>query len=134
MTRDGNMLEADRLRPGNSLMPLYRLSADTGELVYQPKGDSLSSPQQLFQDWKVRKGIELGAPSRKFRGVSLAPAALHNHKVSKVRDVPGDHDVYCLTVPEAGNFALKAGVFASNCGIIVNVTFEPCFSEIPKFY
>jgi len=34
--------------------------------------------------------------------------------------------VYCLTVPEAGNFALEAGVFVSNCGIIVNVTpFEP---------
>lgn len=30
--------------------------------------------------------------------------------------------MYCLTVPEAGNFALEAGVFAQNCGIIVNVT------------
>lgn len=45
-----------------------------------------------------------------------------NHRVVAVRDVPGDHDVYCLTVPEAGNFALEAGVFVSNCGIIVNVT------------
>ncbi len=34
----------------------------------------------------------------------------------------GDHDVYCLTVPEAGNFALHGGVFVQNCGIIVNVT------------
>jgi dCTP deaminase len=49
-----------------------------------------------------------------------------NHKVVAVRETPGDHDVYCLTVPEAGNFALEAGVFVSNCGIIVNVTpFEP---------
>lgn len=45
-----------------------------------------------------------------------------NHKVASVRELPGDHDVYCLTVPEAGNFALQAGVFTSNCGIIVNVT------------
>jgi len=45
-----------------------------------------------------------------------------NHKVESVRALPGDHDVYCLTVPEAGNFALEAGVFVSNCGIIVNVT------------
>jgi intein/homing endonuclease len=45
-----------------------------------------------------------------------------NHKVAAVRQVPGDHDVYCLTVPEAGNFALEAGVFVKNCGIIVNVT------------
>ena len=51
---------------------------------------------------------------------------LRNHKVAAIRDLPGDHDVYCLTVPEAGNFALEAGVFVHNCGIIVNVTpFEP---------
>ncbi len=49
-----------------------------------------------------------------------------NHKAVAIRDVASDHDVYCLTVPEAGNFALDAGVFVSNCGIIVNVTpFEP---------
>jgi len=48
--------------------------------------------------------------------------ALRNHKVAAVRKLPGDHDVFCLTVPEAGNFALESGVFVSNCGIIVNVT------------
>ena len=45
-----------------------------------------------------------------------------NHKVVAVREMPGDHDVYCLTVPEAGNFALESGIFVRNCGIIVNVT------------
>jgi dCTP deaminase len=45
-----------------------------------------------------------------------------NHKVAAIREIAGDHDVYCLTVPEAGNFALEAGVFTRNCGIIVNVT------------
>lgn len=51
-----------------------------------------------------------------------------NHKVRSIKSLPGDHDVYCLTVPEAGNFALEAGVFVSNCGIIVNVTpFEPAW-------
>ena len=45
-----------------------------------------------------------------------------NHKVAGVHPLPGDHDVFCLTVPEAGNFALEAGVFVRNCGIIVNVT------------
>ena len=49
-----------------------------------------------------------------------------NHRITSIREVPGDHDVFCLTVPEAGNFALDAGVFVSNCGIITNVTpFEP---------
>jgi dCTP deaminase len=45
-----------------------------------------------------------------------------NHKVTAVRELPGEHDVYCVTVPEAGNFGLEAGVFAHNCGIICNVT------------
>ena len=57
-----------------------------------------------------------------FRGVP----AQRNHKIVEVKELPGEHDVYCLTVPEAGNFALEAGVFVRNCGIIVNVTpFEP---------
>jgi deoxycytidine triphosphate deaminase len=45
-----------------------------------------------------------------------------NHKIAAIREFRGDHDVYCLTVPEAGNFALDAGIFVKNCGIIVNVT------------
>jgi dCTP deaminase len=62
-----------------------------------------------------------GRPGRRPR----AEAPL-NHKVVSVKPVPGDHDVYCLSVPEAGNFALAAGVFVRNCGIITNVTpFEP---------
>jgi dCTP deaminase len=57
---------------------------------------------------------------RAFRGQTA------NHKVVSVRALPGEHDVFCLTVPEAGNFALESGVFVHNCGIIVNVTpFEP---------
>jgi len=54
-----------------------------------------------------------------FRGQSPAP---HNHKVKSIKSLAGDHDVYCLNVPEAGNFALESGVFVHNCGIIVNVT------------
>jgi deoxycytidine triphosphate deaminase len=66
---------------------------------------------------------------RRFRDVvatARGTPAVRNHKIAAIRDVPGDHDVYCLTVPEAGNFALAAGVFVENCGIITNVTpFEP---------
>ncbi len=49
-------------------------------------------------------------------------AVYKNHKVIGIKTLSGDHDVYCLTVPEAGNFALESGVFVKNCGIIVNVT------------
>lgn len=45
-----------------------------------------------------------------------------NHKVKSVTILEGTQDVYCLTAPEFGNFALESGVFVKNCGIIVNVT------------
>jgi len=61
---------------------------------------------------------------RRFPGViaSFGGRPSRNHKIAAIRELPGDHDVYCLTVPEAGNFALEAGIFVKNCGIIVNVT------------
>jgi hypothetical protein len=64
------------------------------------------------------KRAEQGAPSRE----AWQTGTTKNHKVARIRPLAGDHDVYCLTVPEAGNFALEAGVFVRNCGIIVNVT------------
>jgi len=61
---------------------------------------------------------------RRFPDVIRAFRGQHprNHKVVSIAEVKGDHDVYCLTVPEAGNFALKAGVFVHNCGLIANTT------------
>lgn len=40
-----------------------------------------------------------------------------NHKVVAVVPIEYTEDVYCLTVPEYHNFALKAGVFVHNCGM-----------------
>jgi tRNA-splicing ligase RtcB len=42
----------------------------------------------------------------------------YNHKVISVEPVGRREDVYCLTVPEYGNFALDAGVFVHNCGMM----------------
>ncbi len=41
-----------------------------------------------------------------------------NHKVVSVEQLDRKEDVYCLTVPEYGNFALDAGVFVHNCGMM----------------
>ena len=54
---------------------------------------------------------------RRFKGLPLA-----NHRIVSVKEIRGEYDVYCLTVPEAGNFALAAGVFVKNCGLLVNTT------------
>lgn len=42
----------------------------------------------------------------------------YNHSVAWVKPLHEVEDVYCLTVPEYGNFALAAGVFVHNCGMI----------------
>ncbi|HVF56526.1 MAG TPA: RtcB family protein [Pyrinomonadaceae bacterium] len=42
----------------------------------------------------------------------------YNHKVVSVEPLERTEDVYCLTVPEYGNFALDAGVFVHNCGMM----------------
>jgi deoxycytidine triphosphate deaminase len=127
MRRDGRMVEADKLRPNDALMPLYRDVFRGYEEVYQPLDGFLYATHRLADDWNSRHGIYAQIPgthrhhvdfNREFRGTP----AYRNHKVTAVRELPGDHDVYCLTVPEAGNFALEAGVFVKNCGIIVNVT------------
>ena len=142
MRRNGRMAAAHTLRPGDALMPLYRDSVRGHESVYQPIDGHLYATQRLADEWNQRHEIyaDRGAAASlncdrsvfrrfpeaisTFRGT---PAyrdhpAYRNHKVAAVREIAGDHDVYCLTVPEAGNFALEAGVFVKNCGIIVNVT------------
>ena len=58
---------------------------------------------------------------REILGLSDKDTA-QNHKVIAVERLNGVHDVYCLTSPETGNFALESGVFVDNCGLIVNVT------------
>jgi deoxycytidine triphosphate deaminase len=147
MRRDGHMTEAHTLRPGDALMPLYRDRARGRELVYQPVTGHMSPVHPLPDEWSLRQAVHRVAPVRRrhhagsisttapgcdagvlrrpsgaFAGSRSSAGAYRNHKVAAIRELPGDHDVYCVTVPEAGNFALQAGVFVHNCGIIVNVT------------
>ena len=172
LTRDGRMVAASELRPGESLMPLYRDIWRGYEMAYQPLNGDVIPTHRLADEWNTRNGIyaagsgthrhhidfnrrnnrptnlirmaadahiklhndeNYGAAGPRQRDRSVfrrfpelvaraAGRAYRNHKVVSVRSRPGDHDVYCLTVPEAGNFALEAGVFVHNCGIIVNVT------------
>lgn len=49
----------------------------------------------------------------------------YNHRVTAVRPLEEVADVYCLTVPGYGNFALDAGVFVHNCGMALYPTEVP---------
>jgi dCTP deaminase len=229
--RDGRMAPAASLRPGQSLMPLYRELFRGYEMVYQPLNGHLLPTHRLADEWNLRGGFYADEPGthrhhidfqrrnnrptniermkavdhirlhngnsygegfdREAHGLAIRDALARlaadpgwsarfaeqqaerarnfwndpryakvraavcearrnpsdatrdrsvfrrfpeviaqfagraharNHKVVGVQERPGEHDVYCLTVPEAGNFALEAGVFVRNCGIIVNVT------------
>jgi deoxycytidine triphosphate deaminase len=151
MRRNGRLAEAHTLRPGDALMPLYRDLVRGYEVVYQPVDGHLYPTHRLADEWNLRHEIYQATPGthrhhrdfnrrnncptnmlecdrsvfRRYQGVLSefrGNARYRNHKITAVRELPGDHDVYCLTVPEAGNFALEAGVFVRNCGIIVNVT------------
>ncbi|MDX2077502.1 MAG: dCTP deaminase [bacterium] len=142
ITRDGRILKADELRNGESLMPLYRHLARGYEMVYQPANGHLYPTHRLADEWNLRHGIYGQQPStipagllkfeqshsKTFSIPRIEPNSpnYRNHRVVSIRPLAGDHDVYCLSVPEAGNFALEAGIFVSNCGLIINVTpFEP---------
>jgi len=129
MQRDSRLTAAGALRPGDALMPLYRDTTRGYEVVYQPSDGGMERTRRLLAEWRLRHvvGIRIRRNARYFSRLRRssdfqARVGYRNHRVVAVRDLPGDHDVYCLTVPEAGNFALHAGVFVQNCGIIVNVT------------
>lgn len=102
LTLDCDYVEAKDLVEGQSLYPLYRTVSRGYEAVYQPK-DPYSKAKEALN-------IEIG----------------ENHKVVTVRKASpgweGEQDVYCLTAPEYGNFALESGVFVHNCGLCVTVT------------
>lgn len=133
LRRDGQMCAAGDLRPGDALMPLYRERSRSCEMVYQPLDGARTPIHHLADAWRLRSGRSGELPGTRDddrAGLQHYSQALHalcgarmrNHQVASVRELPGDHDVFCLTVPEAGNFALEAGVFVANCGIIINVT------------
>ena len=130
--RDGKTMPAGELRPGQALMPLYRQIERGVEMTYQPISGHLEATRRLSDEWSLRNGLNADYDRSAFQRVpnvvdeTFGRGVHRNHKIVGIRALPGDHDVYCLTVPEAGNFALDAGVFVENCGIIVNVTpFEP---------
>src|SRR5690606_20723456 len=100
------------------------IDADSVRLALDEAGSIRGAARLLGCDRSVfRRFPDVIARHRgTIASASLTPHSRRNHKVASIRELKGDHDVYCLTVPEAGNFALEAGVFVSNCGIVANVT------------
>jgi tRNA-splicing ligase RtcB (3'-phosphate/5'-hydroxy nucleic acid ligase) len=89
MLRDGGYRQACELRLKTSLMPFYQ-QADNEVLAVGTRLD--------FGNKQIAYG--------------------YNHKVVSVEPLAETADVYCLTVPGYENFALDAGVFVHNCGMM----------------
>ena len=108
-----------RTRQAEVIRGLNRRDEITPEAV-RAALDRTGSIRAAARDFGCDRSVFRRFPEviRDFRGTRK----VRNHKVAAIRDLPGEHDVYCLSVPEAGNFALEAGIFVYNCGIIVNVT------------
>ncbi len=56
----------------------------------------------------------------------------HNHTVVSVEALTQREDVYCLMVPGYGNFALEAGVFVHNCGMMSAASDVPADAATPE--
>lgn len=102
MKFDGVMVEACKLKPNDLLRGVNENNKINTLAINNLKSLSLNTLNKTLQNFQ------------------------NSQRIMEIKDLKGEHDVYCLTVPEYGNFALEAGVIVSNCGIIVNVTpFEP---------
>jgi len=92
MLRDGSYRQAQQLTPKTSLMPFHA---------------------HIEEDVIASAGY-VGAIAIDHNHLQYSD----NHKVVSVEELDETADVYCLTVPDYGNFALDAGVFVHNCGMM----------------
>ena len=112
MLRDGTYKEAQYLQSETSLMPFYsKLDKDGYTLISQPYSGRWQKAQIDFMNFSQEEFVSVAS----FQ--SERDVVRYNHKVVAVVPVKYTEDVYCLTVPEYHNFALKAGVFVHNCGM-----------------
>jgi deoxycytidine triphosphate deaminase len=119
MLWDGEMVQANILRANDSLMSLPPSLANETNMAAPSLALSAKSQPSSHASSSVLNQVVSTRAQQLLKAHGI-------YKVSHVREVAGDYDVYCLTVPDARNFALEAGIFVHNCGIIVNVTpFEP---------
>lgn len=103
--------------------PLVKVRLDNGQTVR-------CTPDHLFmqQDGSYLKAEELTSDVRLMsfdrHDNTEPPRKKENYyrKIVEVETLPEPSPVYCLTVPHYHNFALQAGVFVHNCGMMASRT------------
>ncbi len=115
LLRDREYQEAQCLTTGTSLMPFYsQIDKDGYTLVQQNYSGRWQKAQGLVAHSGERSTYWQSPEFEQKRKQAIG----YNHKVVAVIPLMERQDVYCLTVPEYGNFALTAGVFVHNCGMM----------------
>ena len=100
---------------------LVKVTLDNGRQI-------ISTPDHQFmlRDGTYREAIDLKPATSLMpfdkrtdkEGDAMRAKHGYNHKVVSIEVLTETADVYCLTVPDYGNFALDAGVFVHNCGMV----------------
>jgi tRNA-splicing ligase RtcB len=117
MLRDGTYQEAELLQPNTSLMPFYSQIAQDGYTsIFQPYSSQWQTAHSIVSKSGLLGDIPIIMDHRNF-DESDHLEVKYNHKIVAVIPLNYTENVYCLTVPEYHNFALKAGVFVHNCGM-----------------
>ncbi|HEX9990539.1 MAG TPA: RtcB family protein [Chloroflexia bacterium] len=113
---------------------LVKVKLDNGrEIVCTPDHEFMLRDGTYGQAQYLAPGTSVMPfdPTVELREMS-ASGVVHNHKVVSVEPVERREDVYCLTVPGYGNFALDAGVFVHNCGMVSARSNVPVDAATPE--
>lgn len=105
-----------------------RVNASLVKVTLDNGREILSTPDHQFmlRDGTYREAIDLKPATSLMpfdkrtdkEGDAMRAKHGYNHKVVSIEVLTETADVYCLTVPDYGNFALDAGVFVHNCGMV----------------
>jgi len=109
-----------KIVPGRAVAKRTRTNADLVSVVISGGDEIVCTPDHLFM---LSNGAYKEAKDLRFND-SLMPLwhmkdeHTNNHKVISVHVLDRKEDVFCLEVEEHHNFALAAGIFVHNCGMI----------------
>ncbi len=112
------LMPAHRIAVARATAHLTRHDAPLIRVTLDNRRQIECTPDHLFMrrdgTWCAARQLEPGTALMNHRHWKHG----YNHKVVAVERLDRTEDVYCLTVPEYGNFALDAGVFVHNCGMV----------------
>jgi tRNA-splicing ligase RtcB len=106
-----------------AIAKLTRNDAPLMKVILDNDEEIICTPDHQFMlrdgQWCEAKDLHPKTSLMPFYSCLEIESNLHryNHQVKSVEPLEQRQDVYCLTVPEYGNFALSAGVFVHNCGM-----------------